>query len=120
MVDLSAASRMARDLLQQHGLDEWNLGFDRAKRRAGCCHFGQKVISLSVPLTRLHPEHEAAIRAIWRDQHDPARVLDIGRRYAEIGYWEAMEESDDDPDNPGDRVRRLIAPAADVEDEDEE
>lgn len=68
---------------------------------------------------RLHPEHDEAIRAIWRDQHDPANVLVIGRRYTEIGYWEAMEEADEASDGPDDRVRRAIVPAAEA-DEDEE
>ena len=68
---------------------------------------------------RLHPEHEEAIRAIWRDQHDPANVLAIGRRYAEIGYFEAMEAADEEADGPDDRVRRLIASASDDADDEE-
>lgn len=40
---------LARRLLAAHGLAErgWRFRFDRAKRRAGCCHYQKKRISLS-------------------------------------------------------------------------
>lgn len=66
---------------------------------------------------RDHPEHEAAIRQIWRDQHDPSRARAVGRLYAEIGYFDEQDIGDGDPDGPDDRLIRLLRPAAD-EDED--
>jgi hypothetical protein len=63
---------------------------------------------------REHPEHEAAIREIWRDLHNPARARDVGRRYAEIGYFDDAEERDE-LDGPDDRLRRLLRPAEEDE-----
>jgi hypothetical protein len=57
-VDLDQARRLAHELIDEHGLAGWRFEFDRAKRRAGICRHGQKVIGLSAPITRLHPETE--------------------------------------------------------------
>jgi hypothetical protein len=57
-MDLEAAWELARELMDEHGLRGWRLELDRAKRRAGICRHHQKVIGLSAPLTRLHPEAE--------------------------------------------------------------
>ena len=40
-------TKLAIDLISQHGLNQWRFEYDRAKRRAGLCHYGRKVISLS-------------------------------------------------------------------------
>ena len=68
---------------------------------------------------RLYPEHEEAIRAIWRDLPDPSRARAVGRRYAEIGYWEAWEQAEGEPDGPDDRIRRLLAPSPEEDEGDE-
>jgi hypothetical protein len=57
-VDLDDARTLAHRLMQEHGLHGWRLELDRAKRRAGVCRHQQRVIGLSAPLTRLHPEAE--------------------------------------------------------------
>ena len=57
-MDLSDAYRMGTELLQRHGLDAWSLAFDNAKRRAGVCRHGARVIGLSAPLARLHSVEE--------------------------------------------------------------
>jgi hypothetical protein len=57
---------------------------------------------------RLHPEHEEAIREIWRDLPNPARARDVGRLYSEIGYFDEQEMADGELDGPDDRIRRLI------------
>jgi len=38
---------LARQLMNLHGLHDWRFGWDRAKRRAGCCKHSQKLITLS-------------------------------------------------------------------------
>lgn len=40
-------TKLAIDLISKHGLHDWRFEYDRAKRRAGLCHYGKKVISLS-------------------------------------------------------------------------
>ena len=52
------ASRLARTLMNDHGLDTWVFQFDRAKRRFGRCSHDSRTISLSEPLTRLNPEEQ--------------------------------------------------------------
>ncbi|MDH2414740.1 SprT-like domain-containing protein [Nocardioides sp. CER19] len=57
-MDLARARELAHVLMDEHGLVGWRFELDRAKRRAGVCRHGQKVIGLSAPITRLHPEAE--------------------------------------------------------------
>lgn len=57
-MNLVAASRLARDLMDQHGLKAWTFEFDDAVRRAGMCSYAKQRISLSAPLTRIHDERE--------------------------------------------------------------
>jgi hypothetical protein len=58
---------------------------------------------------RLHPEHEEAIRAIWRDLHDPDRARAVGSLYSQIGYFDDQEQdSNAELDGPDDRIRRLL------------
>lgn len=67
---------------------------------------------------RLHPEHDAAIQANWRDLRDPARARQVGRRYAEMGYfdedWMAEEPG---PTGPDDRLRRVLSALYEAEDD---
>lgn len=45
---VSSFLALARDLGKIHGLpSDWNIVCDRARRRAGLCHFGKRRISLS-------------------------------------------------------------------------
>ncbi len=57
-MDLLAAHDLATQLLTQHGLHDWTVAYDNAKRRAGQCRFHDRVVSLSAGLTRLHDEAE--------------------------------------------------------------
>lgn len=57
-MDLLAAHLLATQLLTHHGLSDWTIAFDNAKRRAGQCRFHDRVISISAGLTRLHSEAE--------------------------------------------------------------
>lgn len=57
-MNLVAASRLARELMDQHGLKAWTFEFDDAVRRAGMCSYAKRRISLSAPLTRIHDERE--------------------------------------------------------------
>lgn len=41
-------STLARTLMNQHGLGHWAFGYDRAKRRAGCCKHRIQTITLSI------------------------------------------------------------------------
>ena len=43
-VDLRDAFAMAEYLLEVHGLDDWEVAYDNAKRRAGICKFSQRTL----------------------------------------------------------------------------
>ena len=55
-MDLAAAHDLATGLLAEHGLTDWRVEYDAAKRRAGVCRFSTRTIGLSAPLTVLHDE----------------------------------------------------------------
>ena len=57
-MDTRDALALARRLLAEHGLSGWTVGLDRAKTRAGACHYSRRLITLSAPLTRLHTEDD--------------------------------------------------------------
>ena len=45
---------LARRTLDANGLQDWEVGLDHARRRAGACHFGDKRISFSRYLLPLY------------------------------------------------------------------
>ena len=80
----ATALRLARSLLDEHGLGAWTVGLDRAKTRAGATHFRHRRITLSAPLTRAHDE------ALVRDTilHEIAHAL-VGPTHGHDGVWKA-------------------------------
>ncbi|WP_372728650.1 SprT-like domain-containing protein, partial [Nocardioides sp.] len=83
-VHLTDAARLGRTLLDEHGLTDWTLVFDRAKRRAGICRPGLKQIGLSGPLTELHPESEVRDTIL----HEIAHAL-VGPGHGHDQVWQA-------------------------------
>jgi predicted SprT family Zn-dependent metalloprotease len=81
-MDLKAAHAMARTLLDEHGLTDWTLRFDRAKTRAGVCHGARREIGLSEPLTRLHSEEEVRATVL----HEIAHAL-VGPSHGHDAVW---------------------------------
>ncbi len=55
-METTAASSLARGLMNDHGLYDWIFQFDRAKRRFGLCSYGTRTISLSASLVALNSE----------------------------------------------------------------
>lgn len=53
-MELEETAALARQLLDAHGLGDWRFGWDRARRRFGCCWSSRKLITLSKPLTELN------------------------------------------------------------------
>lgn len=84
---LQHVADMARALLQEHGLSDcWTFRFDRSMKRAGLCHFGRKVISLSRHMV-LHPSiDDAAVRNILL--HEIAHAL-VGAEHGHGPHWQA-------------------------------
>ena len=84
-MDLRDAYALAEDLLEHHGLTGWTVAFDGAKKRAGVCRFGPKVIGLSAPLTTLHSETEVHDTVL----HEIAHAL-AGPSHGHDEAWRAI------------------------------
>lgn len=52
------ARLLARQLMIEHGLGEWEFRYDHARRRFGCCFYKRKLITLSRPLTLLNDDRQ--------------------------------------------------------------
>jgi hypothetical protein len=83
-MNLGDAQALGRRLLDEHGLHDWSLVLDRAKRRAGVCRPGRKEIGLSGPLTALHSEAEVRDTIL----HEIAHAL-VGPRHGHDAVWRA-------------------------------
>jgi predicted SprT family Zn-dependent metalloprotease len=81
-VDLRDAFALAEDLLEHHGLTDWSVTYDGAKKRAGICRFGPRVLGLSAPLTTLHSEDEVRDTVL----HEIAHAL-AGPQHGHDEVW---------------------------------
>lgn len=81
-MDVDGARTMARGLMDHHGLHDWTLRFDTAKRRAGLCRYDSRTISLSRPLTALYT-HEHVRETVL---HEIAHAL-AGAKAAHGPAW---------------------------------
>lgn len=81
------AQALAELVLEEHGLDKqgWTFEWDYAKRRAGQCRYGDKVISLSFSYSNLNDEAnvENTIR------HEVAHAL-VGPGHGHGPVWQRM------------------------------
>ena len=84
-MDVRLAFSLTRALMDQHGLTDWQLGADQAKRRAGRCNLGQQVITISVPLARLYDEPMVRETAL----HEIAHAL-AGAAHNHDDVWRAL------------------------------
>lgn len=55
-MDLEAARKLARSLMEDHGFAHWGFAFDRAKTRHGQCDYGNQRITLSRYYVALNDE----------------------------------------------------------------
>ena len=46
-MNIFEAHRLARDIMNQWGLEDWQFAFDNSVRRFGACHYNKKKITLS-------------------------------------------------------------------------
>jgi predicted SprT family Zn-dependent metalloprotease len=87
-MDLGDAFALAEHLLERHGLADWRVEYDGAKRRAGLCRFEPLVLGLSAPLTALHDEAEVRETIL----HEIAHAL-AGPRHGHDEAWRADARS---------------------------
>ncbi|QBF47707.1 SprT-like domain-containing protein [Janibacter limosus] len=87
-MDIGEARRMGRALMDEHGLEDWRLVVDRAKKRAGVCRAAERTIGLSGPLTALHSPEQVRDTVL----HEIAHAL-VGPRHGHGPRWQAMASS---------------------------
>lgn len=113
-MDLALAARTARDLLDEHGLHGWTFDLDRARVRAGACHFADRRITLSRALTAAHDEAQVRETLL----HEIAHAL-VGPGHGHDRVWRARARaigasgercySADEPVVPGRWQGRCVA-----------
>lgn len=87
-MEIAEAERMARELMDLHGLRRWGLVFDAAKTRAGICRADRRQIGLSRPLTRLHSRAEVRDTVL----HEVAHAL-VGVEHGHDRVWRARAQA---------------------------
>lgn len=83
-MQLSDVLALARSLMTEHGLEDWELGLDRARRRAGLTDHSRRRITLSRHLMALYPPAEVRDTILHEIAH--ARV---GARHGHDAVWAA-------------------------------
>lgn len=77
-------AKKAEALMVKNGLNNWQFGWDRAKRRYGLCDHGRKRISLSIYLTPLSSDSEIENTIL----HEIAHAL-VGQKHGHDRVWKA-------------------------------
>lgn len=73
-------------LKKMHGLTKWNLSFDKAKRRFGCCRFKKRIISISDHFLGEHTTTDMQVRNTVL--HEIAHAL-VGKEHGHDAVWKA-------------------------------
>ena len=100
-VHLPDVLALARSLMATHGLEDWELDLDRARRRAGQTDHARRRITLSRHLMRLYDEAEVRETILHEIAH--ARV---GASHGHDAVWQAAAR------RIGSTGRRLVDPHA--------
>ncbi|MEM7099066.1 MAG: SprT-like domain-containing protein [Pseudomonadota bacterium] len=84
-MDVDGIKRLAEELLQLHGLDDWSFRLDHARQRCGSCNYRDREISLSRHFATLNNELEIRNTLL----HEIAHAL-VGPNNAHNAKWRAM------------------------------
>lgn len=84
---LRVVRKLAETLLAEHGLAGWGFDFDHATRRAGCCDYRRKRISLALQLARRASEEEITDTLL----HEIAHAL-VGKKHNHDAVWRAKAQ----------------------------
>lgn len=82
--EVAAIAARAREHLNRHGLCDWSFQFDHATRRAGCCDYRNRVISLTHEFARAAPDGEIEDTIL----HETAHAL-AGESHGHDAVWRA-------------------------------
>lgn len=70
--------------LRQYGLKKWTFKFDHSTRRAGCCNYREKLISISFNLARNASDEDIRDTIL----HEIAHAL-VGKKHNHDSVWKA-------------------------------
>lgn len=76
--------QQAVKLLELHGLKKWRFKFDDSTRRAGCCNYRDRVISISFDLARSGSDDDVRDTLL----HEIAHAL-VGSKHNHDAVWKA-------------------------------
>jgi predicted SprT family Zn-dependent metalloprotease len=76
--------RTALQLMTEHGLKNWRFKFDHSTRRAGCCNYRDKIISISFDLARTGSDADIRDTIL----HEIAHAL-VGKKHNHDAVWKA-------------------------------
>jgi predicted SprT family Zn-dependent metalloprotease len=79
--------QMALELLSEHGLKKWHFKFDDSTRRAGCCNYRDKIISISFHLAQSGSDEEIRDTIL----HEIAHAL-VGRKHNHGEVWKVKAQ----------------------------
>jgi hypothetical protein len=82
---LSAVAARARAWLATYHLEHWGFQFDHATKRAGCCNYRDRVISLAYGYARYATDEEIADTIL----HEIAHAL-VGQAHGHNQVWQAQ------------------------------
>lgn len=83
---MNALDQTAHALLAQHGLTGWKFRFDHSTRRAGCCNYHTRCISISFHLACNGSSEEIRTTLL----HEIAHAL-VGRKHHHDAVWRAKD-----------------------------
>jgi predicted SprT family Zn-dependent metalloprotease len=81
---VAAVAQTAKALMSKHQLQQWSFQFDQAMKRAGCCHYTTRVISLSYEFAKRAPAEDITDTIL----HEIAHAL-VGRAHHHDTVWRA-------------------------------
>ncbi len=80
--NLDAIAQLARHLFVQHQLQHWSFQFDDGRKRAGCCRYDTRVISISYEFAKHAPDEEIRDTLL----HEIAHAL-VGKAHNHDDVW---------------------------------
>ena len=81
---IESIHEMALLAMQDHGLSKWRFKFDHSSRRAGCCNYHDRIISISFELVRNGSDEDIKDTIL----HEIAHAL-VGRKHNHDAVWKA-------------------------------
>ena len=82
--ELASIATRAKELMADHDLNHWSFQFDSGTKRAGGCHYGNQVISLSLQYAQHATEYEITDTLL----HEIAHAL-VGKAHSHDAVWQA-------------------------------